>query len=158
MKDIPLFATQSGVASLILKEIPYNGRAYIRIQESQTPLELLKESVDFCKAVGAEFVYATGCGALESYPLHCQIIKMTCDRNSLDDTDAAVFPVTESALERFRSIYNQKMKDVPNAAYMTITDAKHMLAEGNGYFVHRQDDLLGLGIADGNGETPAILF
>lgn len=150
MKDIPLFITQSGVASLILKEIPYNGRAYIRIQESQTPLELLSECVDFCKATNADTVYAAGCSELERYPLYCQIVKMTCDRNSLADTDAAIFPVTEGTLEEFRSIYNQKMKDVPNAAFMTTTAAKDMLKKGNGYFIHRGEVLLGIGIADGD--------
>lgn len=149
MKNIPLFTTESGVASLILAEIPYNGRAYIRIQESKTPLELLNECIDFCRAVGAMDIYATGCEVLERYPLYCQIIKMTCGRYSLDDTDAAVFPVTESTLEEFRTVYNQKMKDVPNAAYMTTHAAKDFLAKGNCYFVHRGDALLGIGIADG---------
>ena len=35
MKDIPVFTTDFGVASLILKEIPYRGEAYIRIQDLQ---------------------------------------------------------------------------------------------------------------------------
>ena len=35
MKDFPCFATDDGVASLILKEIPYRQEAYIRFQDVQ---------------------------------------------------------------------------------------------------------------------------
>ena len=31
MKDIPAFTTENGIASLILREIPYREEAYIRI-------------------------------------------------------------------------------------------------------------------------------
>ena len=35
MKDFPCFATDDGVSSLILKEIPYRLEAYIRVQYVQ---------------------------------------------------------------------------------------------------------------------------
>ena len=75
---------------------------------------------------------------------------MCCDRTGVPDTDAALFPVVENTLEQFRQIYNQKMKDVPTAAFMTLSDARNMLAKGNGSFVHRNGELLGIGIADGD--------
>ena len=34
MKDFPVFTTENGVASLILKEIPYRGEAYIHLRDS----------------------------------------------------------------------------------------------------------------------------
>jgi hypothetical protein len=34
MRDIPMFTTEYGVASLVLKEIPYQAAAYITIQDS----------------------------------------------------------------------------------------------------------------------------
>ena len=52
MKDIPVFTTEFGVASLILKEIPYRREAYIRIQTTQQPQELLKECISFCRMCG----------------------------------------------------------------------------------------------------------
>ena len=54
MKDFPVFTTENGVASLILKEIPYRGEAYIHLRDSQNPKTLLEECVSFCAACGAD--------------------------------------------------------------------------------------------------------
>lgn len=150
MRDIPVFTTQYGAASLILKEIPYRGIAYIKIQDSQDPEELLKECVSFCRAAGAERVCATGHTHLENYPLHASILRMTCSKDSLPDTDAALFPVQEKTTEEWRCLYNQKMEGVDNSAYLTVADAKQMLSRADAYFVHRDGTLLGIGIAGGD--------
>lgn len=150
MKNIPVFTTENGVATLILKEIPYSAVAYIRIQDSQTPKEFLQECAGFCKAVGAERIYAAGHKILEQYPYHTTILQMSADRDSLGSTDAVLLPVTADTLENWRELYNQKMASVPNAAYMTITDAKEMLAREDGYYIFRGNELLGIGIAAGD--------
>ena len=56
MKDFPCFATDDGVASLILKEIPYRQEAYIRFQDVQPGrfAPFLQECVSFCRMAGAE--------------------------------------------------------------------------------------------------------
>ena len=69
MRDFPMFTTENGIASLILKQIPYWGSAYIRIQDSKEPEMLLAECVDFCHCAGAQKIYATGHSVLEKYPL-----------------------------------------------------------------------------------------
>lgn len=150
MRDIPVFTTENGVASLALKEIPYKGTAYITILDSQQPAQLLRECVDFCKMAGAEQVHATGHPYLEKFPLYTSVLRMQRPREDLPDTDAALFPVTEKTIETFRSIYNEKMFSVPNAATMTKQDAKKLLTDGTGYFVHRGETLLGIGIVDGD--------
>ena len=150
MKNISVFTTQYGVASLILKEIPYRGEAYIKIQDSNEPEKLLKECWDFCRAVGAQRIYASGHCWLEKYPLHTSIYKMAAVRDALPDTDAALMPVTDKTLEQWRTIYNNRMADVANASYMTESDARKMLADGDGYFVHRRESLLGIGKASGD--------
>ena len=48
MKDIPVFDTPYGVASLFLREIPYRGRAYIKIQSALEPEKLLEENRERC--------------------------------------------------------------------------------------------------------------
>lgn len=149
MKDFPIFTTQFGVASLTLKQIPYTGSAYIAIQDSTEPLELLKECCDFCRAAGAVSVFASGHSCLESYPLSTAVVLMRCLREQLADTDAALFPVQQETLKRFRDIYNDAMKHIPNAAYMTAADSEKVLKDGSGYFVHRDQELLGIGIAGG---------
>lgn len=150
MRDMPMFTTSNGVASLTLREIPYRKAAYIKIQDTLKPEDFLKECCDFCRAVGAQRVYATGHARLKSFPFYTAILGMCCLRESLPDTDAALFPVQQQTLEQWRTLYNEKMQAIPNARHMTRTDAQALLAKGNGYFIHRDDKLLGIGIASGD--------
>lgn len=151
MRDIPIFTTPSGAASLTLNQIPYTNKAYIRIQSSVEPVALLEECIAFCRACGAQFVYASNISENQSlYPEYTKIVKMQADRNSIGDTDAALFPVTEKTLEKWRNVYNEKAAKLPNAAYMSRRDAENMLHNGDGYFVHRDSQLLGIGKASGD--------
>lgn len=147
MKDIPAFTTENGVASLILREIPYSEEAYIRIESSLSPVALLEECVQFCTMCGAQKIYATGHAFLKQYPIHTAMLQMRVNRSDLPDTDAALFPVQEQTASQWRDIYNQRMREVPNAAWMTEKDTKEMLQKGDGYFVHRNGELLGIGRA-----------
>lgn len=150
MKDIPAFTTENGVASLILKEIPYRGDAYIRIRSSLSPEALLEECVQFCTMCGAEKIYATGHPALEKYPFHTAVVQMRCPLEAMADTDAALFPVQERTLKQWRELFNERMRAIPNAAWMTEKDGRQMLEKGDGYFVHRGEVLLGIGRASGD--------
>ena len=147
MKDLQVFTTEHGVASLILKEIPYQETAYIILRDSLEPLALARECADFCRACGAERIYATGSDELSAYPFHTAMWEMSTLRESIPDTDAALWPVQEKTLTRWQEIYNQKVRKVPNGAWMTRSDAEKMLDTGDGYFVHRGDTLLGIGRA-----------
>lgn len=149
MKNIPVFTTENGAASLILKEIPYTQTGYIKIQHTLEPEKLIGECVDFCKMVGAEQVFASNHPSLEAYPFHTALWRMTRSREGLPDTDAALFPVTEQIVGIWQSLYNRHMAQVPNFSYMTQKDAAEMLERGDGYFIHRDQMLLGIGIASG---------
>lgn len=147
MKDIPVFDTEFGVASLFLREIPYRKRAHIKIQSSLEPEKLLAECIAFCRMCGAEWIDAAGHGYLEQYPLITALWKMQCRRDSIGETDACLFPVTENTVERWLEIYNARMENVPNSAYMDSNDGKLLLQSGDGYFIHREGKLLGIGKA-----------
>lgn len=146
MRDFPVFTTENGVGSLVLKEIPYSGIAYVTIRDSSFPEEFLHECLAFCKAVGASTVYATGSGTLEKYPFFTSVIQMAAATDAIPYSDAFVFPVTDQTVSRWREIYNQKMKNVDNASYMSEAAAGEMLKSGSGYFVHRDGNLLGIGM------------
>lgn len=147
MKDFPVFTTAYGVASLILKEVPYQGTAYIIIRDSLEPEKLLHECVEFCSVCGADRIYATGHEFLEGYPFYTAMWEMRVSTAALSDTDAALWPVKEKTLEAWRQIYNEKVKKLPNGAWMTEKDGKSMLQKGDGYFIHRGETLLGIGRA-----------
>lgn len=149
MKDFPFFTTEYGVASLILREIPYQQTAYIHIQDTQDPEKLVEECVSFCRMCGADSILAKGHPCLEKYPLYSVLWEMQCSAAVLPDTDAALFPVQEHTLDEFRRIYNSKVSRVPCGAWMTEKDGREMLRKGTGYFIHRNGTPLGIGIIDG---------
>ena len=145
MRDIPMFQTPYGTAGLVLREIPYQQNAYVRIQCVSDPGGLIGECVDFCRAAGAERIFATGHSCLESFPLFTAILTMTCDKETIGETDAALWPVQENTAKVFQQIYNEKITHVPNGAWMDHKDMAEMLERGDGYFVHRGETLLGIG-------------
>ena len=150
MKDIPVFATEYGIASLVLKEIPYQSAAYVTVRDSLEPERLLEECIGFCRACGADRIYATGHSGLESRPLYTAMWPMQCSLEALPDTDAALWPVQENTLKQWQQIYNDKVRNLPNGAWMTDADARKMIERGDGYFIHRGETLLGIGRASGD--------
>ena len=150
MKDIPVFATEYGIASLVLKEIPYQSAAYVTVRDSLEPERLLEECIGFCRACGADRIYATGHSELESRPLYTSMWQMQCSLEALPDTDAALWPVQENTLRQWQQIYNDKVRNLPNGAWMTDADARKMIDKGDGYFIHRGETLLGIGRASGD--------
>ena len=147
MKDFPLFSTEAGVSSLILKEIPYRQEAYIHIQDLQPGglSEHLNECVSFCRMAGAERIFATGHEALEGYPVHMSLLEMR--GVAWVDTDLLrnLFPVTEQTVSQWRQIYNEAMRKVDNAQTLEKRDEEKILSSGGAYFIHDNGTLLGIG-------------
>lgn len=147
MKDFPLFTTESGISTLVLREVPYRQEAYIHIQDVQSDgfEEHLGECVSFCRMVGAERVFARGHDLLEKYPLHTVVYEMRgtawVDKEMLEN----LFPVTEATVSRWRNILNERMRSVDHAATLTSSDEQKILESGGAYFVHHNGDLLGVG-------------
>jgi len=150
MRDFPIFTTEYGVSSLVLKEIPYKKQAYIRIRDVQKDFfqEHLHECASFCRMAGAEAVFATGNEKLAQYPLYTRVLEMRgtawVDRDKL----ACLFPVTEATAPKWRSIYNDAMKTVDNSGTLESRDEKKLTEAVGAYFVHREGELLGIGWLD----------
>lgn len=145
MRDFPIFSTESGVSSLTLKEIPYKKQAYIQVQDVQPGAlqEHLRECVQFCKAAGAEYIFAAGHPELEHFPLHTAIWKMQItawvDLQKLEN----LFPVTEATAESWREVYNRQMAEVDNTATLEARDVSKLYT--GAYFVHHRGEVLGIG-------------
>ena len=150
MRDFPVFTTENGVGSLVLKEIPYRGVAYVTIHDSASTQEFLNECTAFCRMAGADHVYARGHEILSKYPIYTSVIKMAASLHSIPRSDASLFPVTEKTVNRWRELYNLKMKDIDNASFMSQKDADEMLKRGDAYFIHLDGTLLGIGMASDN--------
>lgn len=150
MKDFPLFTTEYGLASLILKEVPYKQLAFIHIRDVQ-PGQMeahLKECVSFCRMVGAERILAKGHEELAAYPLHSIVYKMSMPLEP-NEPDACLWPVTVETVAQWRELYNKGMRNIDNHATMTSRDEKMILSSGGAYFVHRNGQLLGIGWMEG---------
>ena len=147
MKDIPVFTTENGDASLILGEIPYRGQAYIRIQDSLEPESLLKECVSFCRMCGAERIYASGHPWLKALPLHCAVVEMRGQAAPDPEKTRCLWPVTRETASEFRKLYNARMAGVDNAGTLEAKD-EVWLSSGPAYFVHDGGKLLGIGILE----------
>ena len=145
MRDFPMFTTEFGVASLILKEIPYKEEAYIIIQDTCDPKQLLDECVSFCRICGAEKIYARGHEIVENYPLHCIIYEMRGQARVDESKVENLWPVTEETVSQWRQFMNERLRGIDNAATLEKKEERQILDSGGAYFVHRDGELLGAG-------------
>lgn len=98
MKDIPVFSCPDGIATLILREVPFRGEGYILVRGVFGTLEgLLAECAGFCRAAGAERLFAAGEADFSGYPAAIRILGRSAPRESLLPAPEAVrlVPVTE---------------------------------------------------------------
>lgn len=147
MRDFPIFTTEYGVSSLVLKEIPYKKEAYIHIRDVQTDFfrEHMEECISFCRMAGAERIFAAGHEKLEGYPMHTAVYEMRAAAWVDPQQLACLFPVTAETAGKWRSIYNECMASVDNAGTLESRDEKKLSESVGAYFVHRNGELLGIG-------------
>lgn len=150
MNDFPAFTTEYGAASLILREIPYLGRAYIKVLSSVEPELLLQECVAFCRACGATWIGASGSDALKKYPCYATLVTMSAPKCALKPTNAVLCPVTEEMLPTWMEHYNARMREVPNGAFLDSRVGKNIFQEGGCYFIVENGVLIGLGKLSGD--------
>ena len=143
-----MFDTAYGIASLVLKEIPYKGIAYIILREVWDAEKLLGECVSFCRMAGADIICAAGHESLEAYPHYTTVYEMRGEAVVEKPDLKSLFPVTDATVTRWRHIYNEKMRPIDNAATMTAFDEKRIVQSGGAYFVHENGELLGIGWLD----------
>ena len=146
MRDFPIFTTDYGVSTLILREIPYREEAYIRVQDVQPGFEEehLRECVSFCRMAGAEKIYGTGKG-MEGYPAFMDVVQMRGTIRPDPEMQECLFPVTEATVSQWRKLYNEAMRTVDNARTLESRDEKLLTEKAGAYFIHKNGELLGIG-------------
>ena len=135
MKDIPLFTTENGAANLILGSVPGFGTAYVRILSARDGKALAAECAQFCRAAGAEAVYATGLPEPEGGLLSTEIWRMTAQKARLPQSQAELIPVTAETLEEWVTLYNRKFRTVPNAVWLSPSLGQAVLKAREAFFV-----------------------
>lgn len=140
MQDIPAFATENGVASLTLRQIPMRREGYIQIRSSLEPAALLRECVGFCRACGAERVLAEEVPGLPK-PAYA-LWEM---RGRVDvETDCTLAPVGEAECARFAALVNPRLLPIDHAALLPMRWSEEAFA--GAYFVERRGETIGAGM------------
>ena len=150
MQNIPMFTTENGVGSLVLKDIPYSGDAYVYVLDSGNIEPFIDECYAFCKMAGAGNVYISGKDIPDKYPLYTEIWVMESSSRNWKSTDAILVPVDDSNVQIWRELYNIRMADVPVAAFMSGARIEQLLKKGTAYLIYRDKTLLGIGAVSEN--------
>lgn len=147
MRDIPMFTTENGVASLFLKKIPFTKEAFVLIRDSLSCAALVKECIDVCHMAGAEKIYAAGHDELACYPFVCSVLRFCVSKKHLPDTQSVALPVTIEQMEWWRKLYNQKMASVQTASPLSAADAEELILSGKAFYICSECAILGIGVA-----------
>ena len=95
MKDIPVFSCPDGIATLILREVPFRGEGYILVRGVFGTLEgLLAECTGFCRAAGAERLFAAGEADFSGYPVAIRILGRSAPRALMSSTSGRAAMMT----------------------------------------------------------------
>ena len=140
MKNIPVFTATNGTASLIFQEIAVSGKAYVLIRAVwTTAAALLEECVQFCRAVGAETIYASW-GVEELPGEHAyDLIAMSCPKAALPQPRQPLTPepLTPDNGEDYLAVYNRCFRAVSGAATYGQKDLKRLYDQDTAWLVYR---------------------
>ena len=133
MRDIPIFTGRYGAASLILREIPFSGCAYVLVQaaaEGQAAA-FLDECRAFCRAAGAAQSLASADVPLPLAHAY-DLLQLCCRRSDLQPPGRPVelTPVTAENAGTYQAVYRQLFRTVPGAADCTARRLADQLARG----------------------------
>ena len=155
MQNIPVFTARHGMASLVLREIPYSKTAYILVRAvwNGQAEGLLQECAAFCRGAGAETVYASH--GLEPLPAEhaYDILRLSLQKERLPkaETEVELEAVSPRNGNAYLDIYNRCFRDMPGAAYYDNRDLKRMLQQNNGFLARKDGQYAGVVELDPDG-------
>lgn len=141
MQNIPMFTGIHGMATLILKEIPVSGLAYVLVRSvwKDNLAGLLAEAGDFCRAAGAETVYASW----EDRDLPAEhaydVLELTMDRENLPPPPEPVvlMPLTDRNSRDYLTVYNGCFARMPGHASYGPKDMQRLQGKNLAFLVYR---------------------
>ena len=139
MKDIPIFTGTHGVATLILSQIPWSGCGYVMVRSVwDDEKAFLDECLGFCRACGAECVYASWETAELPAPHGYDMVRLSMEKSALPQGELLTLEdLTEENAADFLRIYNTCFLPIPNAAAYGKKDIERLLGEETAYLVRR---------------------
>lgn len=136
------------MASLVLREIPYSGAAYVLVRSvwnGQTAA-LLEECASFCRAAGAQRVYASD-GRNDLPGEHAyDMVMLTMQRENLPElTNPAILePISVQNGAEYLAVYNACFRDLPGAASYGKKDLGRLIEHGSGFLTRKNGVCVGV--------------
>lgn len=119
MNNIPVFTAQGGTATLILREIPISGKAYVLLRTVLPGMEenLAAECASFCRMCGAEEIFASWAdGDLPFLPPTYDIYLLHVSKSALPEgKPVQLVPMTPENDAIYQRIYNRCFSHVSHA-------------------------------------------
>lgn len=135
MNNIPMFLSQGGTAALVLREIPYSGKAYVLLQTviPDRLTAMIEECRNFCRTCGAKQVFVSPKEGELLLPHAHDILSMHVLKSGLPQGKPVVLkPICEANDSIYLSIYNKCFSRVSNAAFYDRKQIQRI------YLLHQQ--------------------
>lgn len=163
MKNIPVFLAQSGTATLILREIPHRGTAYIVLRTVYPGqlLDLIGECAAFCRSCGAKDCLVSPGDTQETpnLPLAYAICRLHCLKERLPRpfTPFPLVPMTPDNDAIYQRIYNRCFSGVSHAMTYDRAQIERIRRCGQQAYLALAEDGTACGIGELHGSELAAV-
>lgn len=163
MNNIPVFFSKGGTATLILREIPFTGTAYVLLRTVfPDALSILIEECDgFCRECGAAhvlFSMADG-SALEGLSHAYDIYAMRGTRDLFPSVPCpfTFLPMTKENSREYQDLYNRCFSEVSHALSYDYGQLQRILRTGQQAFIVRTPEGISCGMGELHGNELAAV-
>lgn len=163
MNNIPVYLSQGGTATLILREIPHKQTAYIILRSflpQMLPL-MIQDCVSFCKNCGAERCLLSTADPKVSLtlPKAYEIFYMRAQKDLLPPciTPVCLAPMAPENESIYQRIYNRCFRDVSHALTYEQEQLERIYREGQQAFVALTPDGCPCGMGELHGNELAAV-
>ena len=161
MNNIPVFTAQGGTATLILREIPISGKAYILLRTVLPGMEehLVAECASFCRLCGAEQIFASWAdGELPFLPPAYDIYLLHVSKSALPEgKPVQLIPMTPENDAIYQRIYNRCFSHVSHALSYDRGQIARIYREGQKAFLALDEKDRPYGIGELHGDELAAI-
>lgn len=154
MKNIPVYTSPHGTATLILREIPMTGRAYVVLRTVISDVQALgADCARFCCMCGAQNVYMSAEEALYFLPHAYDILQLHVEQEALPPGGTAdLLPIAPENDSIYQRIYNRCFQSVSHALLYDRRQIQRIYDQNQQAFLalNQQGKPYGIGELHGN--------